>query len=79
MTWRWQIDISTELDKNGVHEYQQHIGVLRWVIELSRIDIMTEVSCLSQHLCATQVNHLELVYKIYHYTRKNMKFNQVRL
>ena len=26
------IETSAELDENGVHEYQQHIGVLRWAI-----------------------------------------------
>jgi len=74
-----EIDTSAELDENGVHEYQQHIGVLRWANELGRIDIMTEVSCLSQHLRAPRVNHLEAVYKIYHYMRKNMKYNVGRL
>ena len=48
-------------------------------IELGIFDIMTEVSCLLQHLCAPQVNHLESVYKIYHYMRKNIKHNRGRL
>ena len=74
-----EIDTSPELDENGVHEYQQHIGVLRWVIELVRIDIMIDVSCLLQHMCAPRVNHLEAVYKIYHYMRNNLKHNWGRL
>ena len=41
-----EIDTYAELDKNGVHKYQQRIGVLHWDIKLSRIEIMTEVSCL---------------------------------
>ena len=40
---------------------------------------MTEVSCLSRHLCDTRVNNLGAVYNIYHYIRKNMKYNQGRL
>ena len=44
-----EIDTSADMDVNGVHDYQQHIGVLCWVIELgridSRIDIMNDVSC----------------------------------
>ena len=71
-----QIDTSAELDDNGVHEYQQHICVLHWEIELGRINIMTEVSCFLHQLCAPQVNHLEALYKIYHYMRKNIKHNQ---
>ena len=73
------IETSFELDENGVHEYQQHIGVLRWAIELGRIDIMTEVSFLSHQLCDLWVNHLEELYKIYHYMSKNMKQNWGRL
>ena len=78
-----EIDTSADMDVNGVHDYQQHIGVLCWVIELgridSRIDIMNDVSCLLQHTCAPRVNHLEAVYKIYHYMRNNLKHNRGRL
>ena len=52
---------------------------MRWAIELVRIDIITEISCLLQHLCSPRVNHLEGVYKIYHYMRKNTKHNRGRL
>ena len=38
------IDTSSKIDDNGFHEYQQHIRVLRWAIELGRINIMTEVN-----------------------------------
>ena len=41
------IDTSTKLDENAVHDLQKNIGVSRWTIELVRIDIMTEVSNLS--------------------------------
>ena len=41
--------------------FQQLIGVLRWSIELGRIDIMTEVSCLSQHLFSPREGHLNFV------------------
>ena len=36
---------------------------------------MPEASCLFQHLCSSRVNHLESVYKIYHYIRKNINHN----
>ena len=45
------IDTFANIDENSVHYYQQHIGVLHWAIKIGRIDIITEVSCLSQHLC----------------------------
>ena len=49
------------------------------MIEIIRIEIMTEVSCLLQKCYAPRVNHLETVNKIYHYMRKNMKHNWGRL
>ena len=83
MIFHPEIDTSADLGVNGVHDYQQHIGVLRWVIELgridSRIDIMNDVSCLLQHMCAPRVNHLEAVYKIYHYMRNDLKHYRGRL
>ena len=34
----------------GVRYYQELIGILRWAVELGRIDITMEVSMLSSHL-----------------------------
>ena len=48
--YRPEIDVSPELDASDAAYYQSLIGILRWAIELGRIDIFTEVSCLSQYL-----------------------------
>ena len=64
--------MSKELNEQLLNRYQQLIGVLRWSIELGRIDIMTEVSCLSQHLCSPREGHLLAVYKIFRYLQKNI-------
>ena len=39
--------------------YQNLIGVLRWLIELGRIDVLLEVSLLSQYLAAPRIGHLQ--------------------
>ena len=49
-----ELDVTEELGEELTNRYQQLIGVLRWSIELRRIDILTEVSCLYQHLCYTR-------------------------
>lgn len=49
------------------------IGVLRWAVELGRIDMYTEVSLLSQHLALPRVGHLEAVYHIFAYLNKHEK------
>jgi hypothetical protein len=42
-----ELDNTKELDEGSHSRYQQLIGILRWAIELGRIDIYFEVSILS--------------------------------
>ncbi len=35
------------------------VGILRWMIELGRVDICTEVSLLSSHMALPRQGHLE--------------------
>ena len=52
---------------------------MRWSIELGRIDILTEVSCLSQKLCSPREGHLDAVYRIFSYLQKNLGKNPGRM
>ena len=47
----------------------QRIGALRWEIELGRIDIMAEVSVLSQHQCQPREGHLAAFYRVFWYLK----------
>jgi hypothetical protein len=38
-----ELDESPELDSTRANFYQSQIGILRWRVELGRIDIITEV------------------------------------
>jgi hypothetical protein len=53
-----ELDESTELDPTRENFYQSQIGILRWCVELGRIDITTEVSMLSTYLCLPREGHL---------------------
>ena len=77
--YRPEIDASDELDDQGIHWFQELIGILRWAVELGRVDIMTEVSCLSQHLCAPRVGHLDAAYMIFRYLQRNLSKNTGRI
>ena len=57
------------------NRYQQLIGVMRWSIELGRIDILTEVSCLSQHFFPPREGHLDAVHFIFRYLQNNLGMN----
>ena len=61
------LDVTEELGEELTNRYQKLIGVLGWSIELGRIDILTEVSFLSQHLCSPIEGHLDAVYRIFIY------------
>jgi hypothetical protein len=52
-------DLSDILDPECSSFYQHLIGVMRWMVELERIDIATEVSMLSSFLACPRKGHLE--------------------
>jgi hypothetical protein len=52
-------DFSYILDPDCSSFYQQIIGVMRWMVELGRMDIATEVSILSSYLACPHKGHLE--------------------
>ena len=42
-----EMDVTSELITKLINRFQQFIGVLRWAIELGRVDILTQISFLS--------------------------------
>ena len=65
-----ELDRSMELGEDGAHYFRELIGMLRWATELGRVDILTEVSVLSQHQAAPRQGHLEEVLHIFGYLKK---------
>ena len=74
-----EVDATGELGEELTNRYHQLIGVLRWSIELGNIDILTEVSFLSQHLCSPIEVNLDAVYSIFRYLQKNLGKNAGRV
>jgi hypothetical protein len=62
-----ELDESPELDPGKANFYQSQIGILRWCVELGRIDIITEVSMLSTYLCLPREGHLDAVFHVFAY------------
>ena len=69
-SFRPELDISPELNGTEASYYQSLIGVLRWMVELGRIDICLEVSMLSSHLALPREGHLEQLFHIFAYLKK---------
>jgi Reverse transcriptase (RNA-dependent DNA polymerase) len=65
-----ELDISPELGDDEASFFQSQIGVLRWMVEIGRIDIITEVSMLASCVAAPRQGHLEVVFHMYAYLER---------
>ena len=66
-----ELDTTDECDPEYTSRYQQLIGILRWAIELGRIDVLIETALMSQYQMSPRMGHLEGLYHIFHYLKKN--------
>jgi len=76
-TYKPELDISKELGDKLTSRYRQLIGILRWAVELGRVDIYFEVAIMSQYLASPREGHLEAVYHIFAYLKSHLKFSIV--
>ena len=65
-----ELDVTPELESEWALYYQSLIGVLRWIVELGRVDIHLEVSMMSSHLAMPREGHLEQVLRIFSHLKK---------
>ena len=54
-----ELDATAELKDKGVTCYQELIGMLRWAVEIGRVDILPETVMMSQHMALQRQCHLE--------------------
>ena len=65
-----ELDTTPELNSEHATFYQSQIGVLRWCVELGRVDIITEVSELASYLAMPRDGHLEAVFHLFNYLER---------
>ena len=53
-----EVDGSNMLNAEDATYYQSLIGILRWIVEMGRIDICREVSAMSSFIAAPRYGHL---------------------
>lgn len=70
-SYRPEVDVTTELSPSEATHFQSLIGILRWIVELGRVDICVEVSLLSSHLAMPRMGHLEHVYRVFGYLKSH--------
>jgi len=66
-----ELEATPICDEERASRYRQLIGILRWSVELGRLDILQEVSVLSQYQAGPRTGHLEAVYCIFYYLKNN--------
>ena len=64
------MDVTPELSTEQAAFYQSQIGVLRWCVELGRVDIITEVSELASFMVMPREGHLEAVFHLFNHLEK---------
>lgn len=69
-SYRPELDTTAFCNSKLSTMFQNLIGVLRWIVELGRIDIQLETSLLSQYLAQPRKGHLEQACNIFRYLKK---------
>jgi hypothetical protein len=68
--YRPESDQSPELNPERLNYYQGLIGVLRWICELGRLDILMPISMMSRYLVAARGGHLEQLFHVFAYLKR---------
>ena len=69
MDYEPAMDVSTALEAEEAAYFQSVIGIMRWMIEIGRIGIATEVSMLSSHLTYPREGHMEAALHVMAYLK----------
>ena len=64
-----ELDTTAELKADGVQYYQELVGILRWAVEIGRVDILLETSLMSFHLALPRIGHLKQLYHMFGYLK----------
>jgi Reverse transcriptase (RNA-dependent DNA polymerase) len=67
--YRSEMDATPELDHRRANYFQGLIGVLRWIVELGRVDRLVSVSMLSRFLALPREGHLEQAIHVFAYLK----------
>ena len=68
-----ETDSSPELNLEDTTLFQELMGILHWAVEIGRVDIFTELSMLSTYQASQREGHLEQIYHIFAFLKKNPK------
>ena len=73
--YRPEIDSTPELNAAEAAYYQELVGVVRWGVELGRIDINFECSVLSSHTALPREGHMDVILHLFGYLKVGGKWS----
>lgn len=68
-----ELDKSPELDGDDITMYQELVGILRWAVEIGRVDVLMELSMLSVYQASPREGHMERIINIFAFLKKRPK------
>ena len=74
---RPELDMTSELNVADAAHFQSLIGVLRWIVEMGRVDVCLEMSMMSSHLVLPREGHLQQVLHIFSHLEKHSNTEMV--
>ena len=72
-SYRPELDTSRECDEEEIQFYQSLIGIMRWLCEIGRVDILTETSLLSTYLTTPRIGHLHQALHVFKYLKDHKR------
>ena len=63
--YRPEMDITPELEPQQASYYQSLIGILRWIVELGRADLVMETSAMASMMALPREGHLKVVFQMF--------------
>ena len=72
-----ELDTSDFLDADGTSLYQSYIGILRWAVELGRIDVAHLASVMAKFSALPREGHLSAVVRGFAYLKQHIHYSIV--
>jgi Reverse transcriptase (RNA-dependent DNA polymerase) len=70
-----ELDDTPLLDDENKTRFQELIGIIRWATEIGRVDVLHEVSILSQYQAQPREGHLRQLIRIFSYWKSSPKMS----
>ena len=72
-SYKPELDITELCNEEQVQFFQSLVGIMRWLCEIGRIDILTETSLLSTYLSCPRVGHLHQALHVFRYLKDHKR------